>query len=286
MINLARIGLIGALIVASAHLAAADELDAGSGGASTSTPLVVPPGLYLVTDIYAGSVVSTYGATTVYSTVTVRATPGTYARLLAVVGTGVSSAYDGRSFNGRGRLADGRLIAGAYYETYVLTAGGFVPVNVVFFQDDSETRTLVAPTPSSAVATSQPLLATPQPTINPPTPTPTPPTMPPIPVVAAAVALAADGPSLAAIDVLRGRVVHLWPRVFVDGRPAAARSWRLVSGSADQLSRVSGAGSEPADVAWLAPVSSTLMFEVTDAIYGRTAIASLVVSVRSPALVQ
>src|SRR6185503_17768973 len=138
------------------------------------TPIVVPPGLYLVTEVYAGSVATTSGATTTYLTVTVRATPGTYARLLAVVGTGVASVFDGRSFNGRGRLSDGRAIAGAYYETFVLTATGFVPVNIVFFQDDSETRAVIAPTaapPTSAAATPAPR-ATATPSAGPAAPAP------------------------------------------------------------------------------------------------------------------
>jgi len=283
---IARVAVALVLVLVVPNVAVADELDPGSGGLPTPAPISVPPGLYLVTDVYAGSVVSTYGATTIYSTMTVRASPGTYARVLDVVGTGVASAFDGRSFNGRGRLGDGRQIAGAYYETYVRGASGFTPVNVVFFQDDSETRALVAPTPSSAIPTAAPALPTAVPTTG-PIRTPSAPTMPPVPVVAAAVALASDGPALAAIDVLRGRVVHLWPRAFADGRPVAVRSWRLVSGRADQLSRSSGSGSESADVAWLDPASGlALSFEVTDAVYGRTALASLSVSVRSPALVQ
>jgi hypothetical protein len=282
-----RVLLVSLFVVASARVASADELDPGAGGVPTTTPIAVPPGLYLVTDVYAGSVVSTYGATTVYSTMTVRASPGTYARVLDVVGTGVASAFDGRSFNGRGRLGDGRQVAGAYYETFVRTASGFTPVNIVFFQDDSETRALVAPTPSSTVPTARPVLPSAAPIATPQPPTLPAPTMPPIPVVAAAIALASDGPALSAIDVLRGRVVHLWPRIFIDGRSAPVGSWRLVSGRVDQLSRSTGSGAQPADVAWLDPATDlALAFTVTDAVYGRTAIATLRVSVRSPALVQ
>jgi hypothetical protein len=289
-----------AMVALGAPRAAADELDPGIVE-PRPTPIVVPPGLYLVTDIYAGSVASTTGATTTYRTLTVRATPGTYARLLAVVGTGVASAFDGRSFNGRGRLSDGRSIAGAYYETFVLTPAGFVSVNIVFFQDDSETRALVAPTsapPSSAAATPAPLATTGasiRPAATPPQPTPRPastippPTMPPLPVAAAGVALAQGGPTLGAIDVLRGRTVHLWPRAFVDGVPVPVRDWRLVAGGADVVSRTNGSGAQPADVVWLAPASIpvVLRFEVTsDAAPGRVIPASLTVTVRSPALLQ
>jgi hypothetical protein len=279
----------------------ADELDPGIVE-PRPTPIAVPPGLYLVTDVYAGSVATTSGTTTTYRTLTVRATPGTYARLLAVVGTGVASAFDGRSFNGRGRLTDGRSIAGAYYETFVLTATGFVPVNIVFFQDDSETRTLVAPTPAAptpVAATTAPRATTTssaRPAATPPQPTAGPfpswvpaPTMPPLPIAAAGVALAQSGPTLGAIDVLRGRTVQLWPRAFVDGAPVAVRDWRLVSGGADTVSRTSGTGAQSAEVVWLAPASVpvVLRFEVTtDAAPGRVLPASLAVTVRSPALLQ
>jgi hypothetical protein len=304
----ARALLLSVAIVAlGGPRAYADELDPGIVE-PRPTPIVVPPGLYLVTDVYAGSVAATSGATTTYRTLTVRATPGTYARLLAVVGTGVASALDGRSFNGRGRLGDGRAVAGAYYETFVLTPTGFVSVNIVFFQDDSETRAIVAPTsapPSSAPATPAPLAtpaarpttgtsvwpgATPSPASSgaPSTRTPTP-TMPPLPIAAAGLALSRGGPTLGAIDLLRGRTVHLWPRAFVDGVPVAVRDWRLVAGGADGISRTSGSGTEAADVVWLVPASMpiVLRFEVTsDAAPGRVMPASLTVTVRSPALLQ
>ena len=280
-------------LIAGATSASADELDAGGGGpASTPTPIAVPPGLYLVTDIYAGSVVVSNGGTTTYSTVTVRATPGTYARVLDVVGTGVASAYDGRSFNGRGRLTDGRLIAGTYYQTFVLMPVGFVAVNIVFFQDDSETRTLVAPTP---VITALPApSSTPRavPSIAPnPTPARTPfvpaPTLPPLPVAAAGVSLASDGPTVASVEVLRGRRVQLWPRAFVDGIAVPVRSWRLTSGS-DGIARTTGTGSEPADAIWLVPtaVPMDVRFEIVADAAGRTLVASVSVIVRSPALLQ
>jgi hypothetical protein len=287
---------VGVLVEPAAD---ADELDPGVVE-PRPTQIVVPPGLYLVTDVYAGSVATTSGATTTYRTLTVRATPGTYARLLAVVGTGVASAFDGRSFNGRGRLSDGRSIAGAYYETFVLTAGGFVSVNIVFFQDDNETRALVAPTsapPSFAVTTLAPHATTvpslrpaptpPQPQSQPP-PRPAP-TMPPPPIAAAGVALAQGAPTLGAIDVMRGRTVRLWPRAFLDGVAVPVREWRLVAGGADAISRTTGSGAQSADVVWLAPASIpvVLRFEVSsDAAPGRVIPASLTVTVRSPALLQ
>jgi hypothetical protein len=283
------------LVIAAVHLADAHELDAGYTD-PTPSPIALPPGVYLVTDVYAGSIAITAGGTTTYRTLTVRATPGTYARLLDVVGTGVASTYDGRSFNGRARLSDGRPVAGAYYQTYVRTPTAFVPVNVVFFQDDSETRALVAPTPVLATQAPTPRgLPTPArpiaPTASPaPSAPPRPaPTMPPMPVVAAGVALAKDGPTLSSIDVLRGRSVHLWPRAFVDGMAVPVRSWRLVAGSADVLSRMFGSAADPADATWLTPIATPLVlrFEVTtDAAPDRPTSASLTVTVRSPALLQ
>jgi hypothetical protein len=253
----------------------------------------VPPGLYLVTDIYAGSVVVSDGGTTTYATLTVRATPGTYARVLEVVGTGAASAYDGRSFNGRGRLTDGRLIAGTYYQTFVLTPAGFVAVNIVFFQDDSESRSLVAPTP---VITASPTPSSPPRASSSVVPLATPvrtrfvpaPTLPPLPVAAAGIALASDGPTLASIEVLRGRRVQLWPRAFVDGMPVTVRSWHVISGS-EGIARTSGTGAEPAEALWLVPsaVPVDVRFEVVaDAAGGPTLLASVSVLVRSPALQQ
>lgn len=290
-----RLALV-ALGVALMTVGVADAHDLDPGQVDpTPIPIEPPAGVYLVTEVYAGSVSTTSGATTTYRTLTVRATPGTYARLLDVVGTGMASAYDGRSFNGRARLSDGRAVAGAYYQTYVRTPTAFVPISVVFFQDDSETRALVAPT--ARLATQTPMATTQQvattPRASPSTVRPTPaaprpvPTMPPLPVVAAGIALAQDGPTLGSIDVLRGRSVHLWPRVFVDGGSVPVRSWRLVAGSADVLSRTTGSGATPADAAWLTPVASPLLlrFEITtDAAPDRIIVASLRVTVRSPAL--
>ena len=82
-------------------------------------PFVVPEGLYEVTDVYAGDVVTTVGDTTTYSTETVKDTPGTYARVVDVVGTGGASAFDGSSFNGRAVTDAGESVAGTYYEDYV-----------------------------------------------------------------------------------------------------------------------------------------------------------------------
>jgi len=110
----------------------------GSEPWSDPEPFIAPPGIYYVTDTYVADVVTTNGPLTTYSTETVHESTGSYARVLGDVGTGDESVFDGTSFNGRARLTDGREVAGTYYENYVLTADGFVPVSVVFFQDDAE----------------------------------------------------------------------------------------------------------------------------------------------------
>jgi hypothetical protein len=262
-------------------------------------PYVIPDGVYLVTDVYTGDVVTTSGDTTTYSTTTTRETPGTYARVIDVVGTGGDSAYDGASFNGRARLDDGRRVGGTYYEDFVLTAGGLVSVNVVFFQDDSETRTsevgsapVQTRTATSATQSGSSVTAPPNDGASRAPASARPvdePASPPTPRVAAAVALAPLGPSLDAIEVLRGRSVRLFLRATSDGVAAPVRTWRLVGGSADVLSRREGGGADPCDALWLtlpAPGTVwTLRFEVTsDLVLGQTLAATLRVAVRSPAL--
>src|SRR2546428_10193216 len=102
-------------------------------------PLIAPPpGVYYVTDTYVADVVTSEGPLTTYTTTTVHESTGSYARVLETVGTGDTSAFDGEAFNGRRALGDGRAVAGTYYENYVLGDAGFLPVSIVFFQDDAE----------------------------------------------------------------------------------------------------------------------------------------------------
>ncbi len=98
----------------------ADELSEGSDPTPDPAPFVVPDGIYAVTDVYAGDVVSTSGNTTTYTTETVHDAPGTYARVVDVIGSGSSSFFDGSSFNARAVLPDGRPVAGTYYDDFVL----------------------------------------------------------------------------------------------------------------------------------------------------------------------
>ncbi|MDO8563083.1 MAG: hypothetical protein Q7S25_04485, partial [Candidatus Limnocylindria bacterium] len=107
----------------------------------------VPEGIYRVTETYVRDVVTVEGPLTTYETETVAWSPGSYARELETVSTGSASALDGAAFNGRLTLTDGRPVAGTFYENFVRTAAGFVPVSVVFFQDDAELRRMAAAPP-------------------------------------------------------------------------------------------------------------------------------------------
>ena len=260
-------------------------------------PFVVPAGIYYVTDTYVGDVAATVDTTTTYSTTTVHESTGTYARVVDTVGTGASSAFDGVAFNGRGALTDGRALAGTYYENFVLTANGYVPVNIVFFQDDSETRrraqasspspVATAPgatsAPTTGAATSQRDLI-PAPSVKPEITN-----APAAVALRAGVALASDGPILASAEVLRGRLVQFWPRAFANNVAVPIRSWRLLSAKPDRTSASSGS-LEPLVAQWIqmpAPgVRWSLRFEIfTDLAPNERLEAQIVVTVRSPAVV-
>lgn len=273
---------VAAILLAAQTRAHADDVLLDGGGTAPTPP--PPRGLYLVTDVYAGDVVTTSGHTTTYGTATVRQTPGTYARVLGTVSTGESSAFDGRSINPRRRLPDGRLVAGTYYEDFVLLPAGWISVNIVFFQDDALTALQTAATAAPAPT------RTPAPAVSPPpsaaaSATPRPTRTPA--VVTAGVSLAATGPVLQHVEVLRGRAVELWPRAFVNGQIATVTSWRLLDGSGAVVDRTTGA-EVPCVAVWLvlppAGGSFTARFEVTAA--GRTIRTSVEIAVRSPALIQ
>jgi hypothetical protein len=258
---------------------------------------VVPAGLYYVTDTYVADVIATSDTTTVYSTTTVHEAPGTWARVIDTVGTGASSAFDGMAFNRRGALTNGEALAGTYYENFVLTAGGYVPVSIVFFQDDSESRrrqglssSAVAPKASSspppAVTTAQrrddqialPPFVGQQVPVEPARPT-----------MRAGISLAPDGPTLAAAEVLRGRLVQFWPRVFANNVAVPIRSWRLVSAQPDRISASTGS-TQPLTAQWIrmpAPgVSWSLRFEIFSEVAPTERLeVEISVTLRSPALV-
>lgn len=252
-------------------------------------PVVPPPGIYLVTETYAGDSVSQIGAVTTYSTDTVHEITGSYARVLESVGTGGSSAYDGTAFNGRASLTDGRSVAGTYYENFIQSGGAFIPVSVVFFQDDSEIAS------AAAAARPQPVVAPapqPAPVLAPmPSPaqaTPAPPVViereVPAPVAPARPAvtpstLLADR----SIEVLRAR------RTSLSFAGADVRGWRFLSGDCVSLGAVSGTPTDPFVARWdrLAPLGTTWVVRfLVDYADGTSHELIVRVAVRAPGLVE
>jgi hypothetical protein len=290
--------LVVVTLVASARPALArdpyrDEGDlTAPGPASWSpgpAPVAPPPGIYLVTDTWAGDSVTRSGPLTTYTTETVHETTGSYARVLETVVTGGSSGYDGAAFNGRAALTDGRSVAGTYYENYIWTEAGFVPVSVVFFQDDSEiareeSRALAEPSPAGAAqrrpAPSSGLGPAGAPTIAPPVhgdpPFPAPaPTLPPLrPSV-----LLPDR----SIEVLRGR------RTTISFLGGDVRSWRFVSGEGVALGALTGTAADPFIARWdvLPPAGVTWVVRfLVGYADGTTHERVLRVAVRAPGLVE
>lgn len=251
---------------------------------------VIPQGLYLVTEVYVADIVSVAGPLTTYTTSTVVETPGTYARVIDTVGTGAASAYDGSAFNGRTALDDGRGVAGTYYENFVLSNGEFVPVSVVFFQDDSALAAgapppptpspvqtpaptpvpiaVVQPAPIPAAATPMPVATAPQappvtlpteiaridPLVEPPLAAAQPPsrndTPPRPPVIRPGISASPIGEVRFEIEVLRGRAIPLWIRAAADGMPHPVASWRIRSGEHIALGPTSGGGDDALSARW------------------------------------
>ena len=262
-----RHGLVLALALVALPASTALGREPSDGGPGLPPPaaqpdpapyVAPPPDIYYVTDTYVADTVTSAGIVTRYATVTVHLATGSYARVLDVVASGEPSAYDGSSFNRRLTLTDGRPVAGTYYQNYVLADGVFVPVSIVFFQDDAELGD------RKGADTALPNLG----------------------AVRAEITLAPDGPALASVEVLRGRPVTLWLRTLSDDLPLPVTWWRLVSGDPGTAVVLSGADGTPFRSAWdrLPPPgeSNVLVFEIAagDAMV-RAAIA---VSVRSPAL--
>ena len=239
-----------------------------------------PPDLYYVTETYVADVVTTTGPLTTYETTTVQESTGSYARVLETVGTGASSVHDGSAFNGRRSLADGRLVAGTYYEDYVLTESGFVPVSVVFFQDDAElARLLAVPTPRGGVVAGSSSLAAEVPTTA------------PIKPIRPGISLLPTSAPLSAVEVLRGRTVVLFLRAFVDDREVPVRSWTVAGGEAGEALARTGSGGTPFRTSWnrLAPPGSAyqIVFRIdvaTPEMGSRSVNGTIAVIVRSPAL--
>lgn len=259
-------------------------------------PIVPPPGIYLVTETYAGDSITQAGAVTTYSTETVHETTGSYARVLETVGTGGSSAYDGSAFNGRAALADGRAVAGTYYENYVWTDAGFVAVSVVFFQDDSEiarARAVAEPqTPAPArSATRLPFDAASR--LEPP---PAPLLVPSATGIVAPIidddddlvpaAPATSSPARLAdrsVEVLRGR------RSSLSFTGADIRGWRFMSGECVALGPLSGTAADPFVVRWdrLAPTGTAWIVRfLLERVDGTSQQLVVRVAVRAPGLVE
>ena len=281
---------------------------------------VVPSGIYYVTEVYVADVVSVSGPVTTYSTATIADTPGTYARIADTVGTGAASSFDGAAFNGRATLTDGRQVAGTYYENFILSDGSFVPVSIVFFQDDSAialaaARTPAPPTPSPSITHPAPLTPppartpSPAPTPSPgagasPTPTPFPgvgptgdprPAAPPpgsAPVLRPGVAPSPLGDLAVTLEVLRGRAATVWFRAVADGVTVPVSSWRIVSGEHTALGATSGGQEDPFRARWDVVTGPTqawiLRLEATVVVDGIVYPTSgdVAVFVRSPALIR
>jgi len=277
-----------------------DEPPAPSQEPDPAPFIAPPPGIYYVTDTYVADVVTSNGPLTTYTTTTTHESTGSYARVLDTVGTGTSSAFDGSAFNGRRALGDGRSVAGTYYENYVLTDDGFVPVSVVFFQDDAELARLLAartpppaitPPPPSAPSTTAarsiaPACCAPARPIAIPRPTP-----PPAKPIRPGISLLPAGASISNIEVLRGRAVALWPRAFVDDREIPVLSWTVVSGDAGQALMTAGSGGVPFRTSWTRLAAPGAVYQIVFRIEvdtpdtgHRTVDAVIAVIVRSPAL--
>jgi hypothetical protein len=272
----------------------------GSAPAPDPAPFIAPaPDIYYVTDTYVADIVTSSGPVTTYSTSTVHESTGSYARVLETVGTGESSAFDGAAFNGRRRLADGRLVAGTYYQNYVRTDGGFIPISIVFFQDDAEIARLTAVRPSPGVV--GPVGSEPTTAARPFAPgccvddrsvaTVPSPTRPPTRPIRPGISLLPVSAPLAMIEVLRGRAVSLYPRAFVGDRELPVRSWMVIAGDPGEAVATSGSGAVPFRTSWprLAPPGATyeLVFRIevdtTDTGHRMVDVA-ISVLVRSPAL--
>jgi hypothetical protein len=253
-------------------------------------PVAPTPGIYLVTDTYIGDSVTRAGAITTYSTETVHETTGSYARVLESVGTGGSSAYDGAAFNGRAALTDGRAVAGTYYENYIRSDGGFVPVSVVFFQDDSEIARAIAAAQSQASA---PLTPDPLPVVVPAVIPSRPPTgasapfvdredpspVAPAPSSVRASVLLPDR----SIEVLRGR------RTTLSFEGDDVRAWRFLSGEGVSLGALAGTRGDPFVARWdrLAPPQSMWVVRfLVDYADGTSHEHVFRVAVRAPGLVE
>ena len=257
---------------------------------SPAEPADPPPGIYLVTDSYVADVVTSSGPVTVYATETVHETTGSYARVLENVATGGRSDFDGAAFNGRAALTDGRSVAGTYYENFVRTDGGFIPVSIVFFQDDQEIAramraTAPTPVPVAAPAASPPVVAAPalpavgrvDPAVD-RAPLPQLGTPGPAPIPARPAPLADR-----AVEVLRSR------RIAISFSDPGMTGWRFTGGEGVVLGAISGGPAQAFVARWdrLPPVGGVWVARFAiDLGDGTTRDLALRVTVRAPGLVE
>ncbi len=97
-----------------------------------------PAGIYKVSNNYVGNTQWTDSHGTIhYGTETSSDPNPWWAVNLGSVSKGRTSRFDAIAFNGRGRGADGQLLAGRFYRNYLPNGECFDPVSVVFFQDDT-----------------------------------------------------------------------------------------------------------------------------------------------------
>jgi hypothetical protein len=254
-------------------------------------PVAPPEGIYLVTEAYVDDVVTRSGPVTTYATETVHEITGSYARVLETVPTGGSSGYDGAAFNGRAALTDGRSVAGTYYENFVRTDSGYIPVSIVFFQDDQEiARAGRTDVPASG---STPLTSAPAPAVSAPAGAVAPIVDPAggrapideredrVPPVAPGRPTFAPAPDRS-FEVLRARRIAL----SLDG-PGVVR-WRFVSGDAVALGPLGGGAAERFFARWdrLAPSGESWVTRfLVDLADGTTREIAIRVTVRAPGLI-
>lgn len=260
-----------------------------AGPFEPSRPVPVPPGIYLVTDAYAGDYVVRDGSVTTYGTSTVHGPTDTYARVIDTVATGTGSTFDGTAFNGRAALTDGRAVAGTYYENFFGTDNGFVSFGIVFFQDDAETAREAATTPRVVAPATVPQAPSGAPAA-PSVPSVWTPATGPVGTVVPQVEAPRPRPVVAPdplptirVEVLRGRRVAIW----LTALPVGA-AWRFQGGEATVLGARDGTASDPFVARWdrlAAPGAAWILrFAVTTAAGPRSLAVEVVV--RSPGLIE
>lgn len=269
-----------------------------------SEPPEVPADYYRVTEVRVADVTTRVGDLIRYETLTQHQETTSYARVLDTVATGEPSAYDGRAYNGRAALTDGRSLAGTYYEVGVVRGGALAVFGVVFFQDDSELlrRAGIAPPPASepdpapldaappeAAAPAPPADAARELDVRAPRSDPA-----PLPNVRLGVDPTGGLALLRSLEVDRGRRYALRVNAASDGIPVVLERWSLAAG-VDDASNEAGWRPPDADLAgeWLRLAPPGTPWRLSLRAEVRTADARIVavddvleIWVRAPAVVE